>query len=180
MKKTVGVVAAATLAAMPAIAAFAVDPVTITDNLTLNVNEACAFSAGGSGLALEDTVSVGGTTTWSTSSHAFVIKCNSKAYSVTAQATDLVKTGAAAHGTIAFEPAASYAETSIGDDGKWTAVLTGGDTSAAIATTSSVIKSGKATTTDNFSVAYKGYAGNAQEQGAYKGTVTYILTGSNS
>ncbi len=184
--------ASVALAAMPVVGAFAaVDPVQVVDNLTLNINESCTFSTGSTGLNLTDTINAGAETTWASgdpavaSSHAFVINCNSKNYTVTAVATNLTKSGASAHGTITYVDNAAYetAKSSIGDDGKWTAVLTGGDTApstAAITTSSSTIKSGHATTSDSFSVAYKAFAGYANEQGEYTGSVTYTLTGTNS
>ena len=186
-KIVAGVVAGLGLAAMP-LGVFAAAPVEVVDNLTLNVNESCTFSTGGTGLNLTDTVAAGAETTWASgtpataSSHEFVVKCNSVNYGVTAVATDLTKSGATAHGTISYDTNANYntGVAAIGDDGKWTAVLTNGDNDAAISKTSSTIKSGHATTTDSFSVAYKAYAGNAQEQGQYTGSVTYTLTGTNS
>ena len=184
MKKKLIAAGAASLAvaAMPIVGVFAAAPVEVVDNLTLNVNESCTFSTGGTGLNLSDTINAGAETTWSSSSHAFVINCNSVNYGVTAVSTDLTKSGATAHGTIEYVTNAAYTTgvANIGDDGKWTAVLTNGDDDAAIGKTSTTIKSGHATTTDGFSVAYKAYAGNAQEQGQYTGTVTYTLTGTNS
>ena len=182
MKKLAIAASSVALAAMPVVGVFAVTPVQVQDTLQLTVNESCTFSAGGSALALSDTIDAGATTTWNSSNHAFTIKCNSNSYAVTAVSTDLTKTGAAAHGTITYVANANYDEdvASIGDDGEWTAVLTGGNTGAAISKTSSTIKSGTATTTDNFSVAYKAFAGKAQEQGVYNGTVTYTLTGTSS
>lgn len=191
-KKLIAGAASVALAAMPVVGVFAAAPVTqpnVVDNLQLTVNESCTFSTGAQALNLSDTINAGAQTTWAAgdptptpSSHAFVVKCNSKAYTVTATATDLTNSGAVAHGVISYVANANYDEDvqNIGDDGEWTAVLTGGNTGAAISTTSSTIKSGNATTTDNFSVAYKAYAGNAQNQGTYSGTVTYTLTGSNS
>ena len=186
MKKLAIAGASAALAAMPVVGVFAaVTPVEVVDSLQLTVTESCSFSTGGTGLSLTDSIAAGATTTWNSSNHAFVVNCNSNSYAVTAIATDLVKTGAAAHGTITYTDNTAYdaAVANIGDDGKWTAVLTGGDTTpstAAISKTSSTIKSGTSTTSDNFSVAYKAYAGNAQEQGVYNGSVTYTLTGTSS
>ena len=190
MKKKLIAAGAASLAvaAMPVVGVFAVNPVSVQDSLQINVNETCSFSAGGTGLSLSDTVNPGAETTWASgegtpvaSKHDFTVNCNSKNYTVTAVATDLTKTGASAHGTIAYTANDTYPTTStVGDDGKWTAVLTNGDNNAAISKSSSTIKSGNATTTDSFSVAYKAIVGNANEQGTYNGTVTYTLTGSNS
>ena len=176
-------VAAFAVAAVP-MAAFAATPVEVVDNLQLTINESCTFSTGGTGLNLTDTINAGATTTWSDASHAFIVKCNSNNYAVTAVATDLTKSGAVgAHGTIGYVGNATYnttATAATADDGVWSAFLTGGDDEAAISKTSSTIKSGTSTTTDNFSVAYKAYAGQSQEQGTYTGTVTYTLTGTNS
>lgn len=182
-----GVVAGLGIAALP-LGVFAATPVEVVDTLTLNVNESCTFSAGGASVSPTDTISAGTSTTWNSSNHAFTINCNSDSYAVTAVATDLTKSGAQAHGTIAYMTNAAYTAATdpsiTSDDGGWTAVLTGGDTDAAIkkvdTTNGNTIKSGHATTTDNFSVAYKAFAGKAQEQGQYTGTVTYTLTGTSS
>ena len=184
MKKLAIAGASLALAAMPVAGVFAADPaaVTVTDNLTLNINESCTFKTGATGLNLSDTINAGAQTTWSNSNHEFVVECNSKSYTVSAVATDLTNSAATAHGTITYVANADYNEhvASIGNDGEWTAVVTGATGSGAISKTSSTIKSGNATSTDTFSVAYKAFAGTAQNQGAYTGTVTYTLQGSNS
>ncbi|MBQ3348232.1 hypothetical protein IJJ36_01565 [Candidatus Saccharibacteria bacterium] len=180
--------ASVALAAMPVVGVFAADPVEIVDHITLNVNESCTFSTGGASVDPTATIDAGTATTFSDASHAFVVKCNSKAYTVTAVATDLTNASATAHGTISYVANGAYttaaSATPIADDGVWTAVLTGGDADATIkkldTTNGNVIKSGNATTTDNFSVSYKALAGAAQNQGQYSGTVTYTLTGTNS
>ncbi len=186
MKKSLiagaGVVALG-LAVVPFAGVFAADdptPVTVTDDITVTVNQGCSFSAGGTALSPAATVDAGKAADFgSNKTHSFTVKCNTKSYSVTAQATDLTNTSATVHGTISYVASSAYDETTIGEDGEWTAVLTGGNASAAIGTTSSVIKSGNSTVTDGFSVEYKAYAGTAQNQGSYTGSVTYTLTGKN-
>ena len=178
-------IAALGLAVVPFAGVFAADPVTVgvTDNITLTVAQGCAFSAGGQSVnPSASSVATGGTADFGANkTHAFTIKCNTKSYQVEAVATDLTNASAAAHGKISYVANATYTEgvADPGTDGQWTAVLTGGKTDAAISTTKSVIKTGNSTDTDAFSVEYKAYAGTAQNQGTYTGTVTYTLTGSN-
>ena len=181
-------IAALGLAVVPFAGVFAATtPVEVKDTVTLTVSESCTFSVGGSAIAPSATVGAGEAANFGDSAtHAFTIKCNSNKYEVTAEATDLTLQDAPAglaHTTISYTGNSAYdaaaAATTKGDDGVWTAALTNGDSDAAISKTSSTIKSGKATTTDNFSVTYKALAGAAQNQGTYKGTVTYTLTGSN-
>ncbi len=178
-------VAALGLAVVPFAGVFAADdptPVTVTDNITVTVNQGCSFSAGGTALSPSATVNAGAVANFGDNkAHSFTIKCNTKSYSVTAQATDLTNMSATEHGTISYTTNGDYTDSvkAIGTDGKWTAVLTNGKTDAAIGTTESTIKSGYSTDTDNFSVEYKAYAGTAQNQGSYTGSVTYTLTGTN-
>ncbi len=179
-------IAALGLAVVPFAGVFAADPtpVNIADTITLTVAQGCEFSAGGSSVNPNATsVATGGTADFGgNTKHEFTIKCNTKSYQVEAVATDLINTSATSHGEIGYVANATYGEgvTNPGVDGQWTAVLTGGKTDAAISKTKSTIKAGNSTDTDNFSVEYKAYAGTAQNQGTYTGTVTYTLTGSNS
>ena len=175
-------IAALGFAVVPFAGVFAADPtVSITDTVKVTVNEACTFSAGGASLTPSATIDAGSETTFDDAKHEFTIKCNSKSYAVTATASDLTyqttgdETAPTAHNKFSYTN--SY--TNGGVDGAWTTTLTGGDTGAAIKTASSTIKSGDATVSDGFSVAYKAYAGTEQTKGTYQGTVVYTLTGSN-
>ena len=176
-------IAALGLAVVPFAGVFAADPtVSVTDTVKVTVNEACTFNTGGASLTPSVTVDAGNETTFSDAKHEFTIKCNSKSYTVTAAASDLTyqisgsETAPTAHNKFSYTNA--YAKGGV--DGVWTTTLTGGDTGAAIKTASSTIKSGDATVSDSFSVAYKAYAGTEQTKGTYQGTVTYTLTGSNN
>ena len=175
-------IAALGLAVVPFAGVFAADPtVSVTDTVKVTVNEACTFSEGSTSLNPSDTVDAGSETTFNDAKHEFTIKCNSKSYAVTATASDLNyqttgnETAPTAHNKFSYTN--TYAKDGV--DGVWTTTLTGGDTGAAIKTSSSTIKSGDATVSDNFSVTYKAYAGTEQTKGTYQGTVIYTLTGSN-
>ena len=176
-------IAALGLAVVPFAGVFAEgDPtVSVTDTVKVTVNEACTFNVGGTSLTSSATVDAGSETTFENAKHAFTIKCNSKSYAVTAIASDLTyqttgdETAPTTHNKFSY----TNAYTGSGVDGVWTTTLTGGDTGAAIKTASSTIKSGDATVSDSFSVAYKAYAGTEQTKGTYQGTVIYTLTGSN-
>ena len=186
MKKTLIAGASLALAAMPVVGVFATDPTqTVTDHISLTVAESCTFTTGGSDITPSASAVTAGTeATFTNGTHSFVIGCNSKSYTVSATATDLVNSAATSHGTIGYVDNSAYttatAATPIAEDGVWTAILTGGKANAEIGKTQVTIKEGTSTSTDQFSVQYKALAGKGQNQGTYSGTVEYVLAGSNS
>ena len=177
MKKTLGVVAAAAMAALPMMGAMAVDPTTaadpaaLTDTLTVNVNGICTFERT-TGNGLYTKTMVAGALDSSFGAPTFTAKCNnSKGYKITAAFDGLTHQGGDGE-TIAYSQTTPQEKS-----GTWTAKLSGQTDN--LAASDAVV----ANTTEEDPAAGSAYAINYtvslhddQAQGTYVGTAVYTLT----
>ena len=179
MKKTLGVVAAATLAAMPVMGVFAVDN-QFTDNISITIDEVCtltrAASAHASGTdsgswsTTGDTLSktlTAGTAALDLGSSTFHVNCNhTSGYKVTMDAEGLASgTDNIPYIQTAAAPTVSTSEWAVKVGSNY--IL---DNGVVDTTTAPLANAGK-----DFTVIYGVAIKDGQAAGTYAGTVTYTL-----
>ena len=185
MKKTLGVVAAAAMAALPMASVLAVDNLTFTDNLAITIDSVCTLTRQTSGHAAgTDAGSWSGDTLSKTitagqayadlGSSSFNVQCNNdKGYKVTLDAEGLEATGVTngiTYITTAAAPTNAKSEWGVKIG---TTYITDGE----------VVKTSSTATAnagDDFSVTYSVSAKDGQAAGSYEGHVTYTLAQLNA
>ena len=169
MKKTLGVVAAAALAAMPMMGAIAADNIELEDQLTITVSDNCAFTRE-TGTGSYSATMAPNELNPSVGSSTYKVVCNnSKGYSVGA-----VFTGLNGDQTPTASKIEYSATTPTAGAGKWTASITNGN----IAASAGVLMSNDGATAaagDTETVTYKVGTTDNQAQGSYTGKATYTF-----
>lgn len=194
MKKLAIAASSVALAAMPMVGVFA-DPAAdqiATDTISIQVKDACSFTAGDADRTYSVANATNGTPVSPTNTdgpgnvHSFTVFCNKNSgYTVSSTAANLTASNISDVFAYATSLPNAQSEAAAKADGKWNATIAAGagltdqeiSQITAAATAATIVNHGAASVADGetFTSTYTAWVGTETPAGTYSGTISYTL-----